>query len=247
MPRLIAAVLFAAAALAHAEDRKFAVMSLIGDEMLVVQYVPMIGGRIDKNTRDYLQLDDPVLDKTALLAADQALKQIDPAAKPVLLFARQRSLYEASGQLLEGGNMTKLLGLVRPLAQGTGATHLILFTKVRSEARMQLRDATLGSGMVEGVGFYVDPTTDIILTKTGESATGFVGAFAYFRVSLVDLAKGEVVREERVVASRTRSVPNTKASDVWSGTSGQEKMRTLQNLVRDEVAKSVPKLVGAPQ
>jgi hypothetical protein len=248
MFRLIALALLAIATAAHAADgRKFAVMSLIGDQMLVVQYVPMIGGRIDRNTRDYLQLDDPVVDKTALLAADQALKQMDAANKPVLLFARQRSLYEASGALLEGGSMTKLLDLLRPLLQGTGATHLVLFTKVRSEARMQLRDATLGSGMIEGVGFYVDPATEIKLGGTGESATGFVGAFAYFQVSVIDLATGAVVRAERVTASRTRSAANTKAADVWTGISGQEKMRTLQDLVRDEVARTVPKVAAIPQ
>ncbi len=85
MLRLIATLLLVVAGAAAAEERKFAVLSLISDQMLVTQYVPTIGGRIDRNPREYLQLDDPVLDKTALFTVSEVLTRIDPAAKPVLL------------------------------------------------------------------------------------------------------------------------------------------------------------------
>lgn len=247
MTRLIAALLLFASFACAAQERKYAVLSLIGDRMLVVQYVPMIGGRIDRNTRDYIDLEDPILDKTALLATDQALKRADASAKPVLLFAREKALYEASGKFADGGeHSAKLLALIRPLVQNSGATHLLLFTKVRSEARMPLYDLTVGTGTIDGIGFYVDPTVATKLPDTGESAQGFVGAFAYFQVSLIDLAKGVVVGEQRVLASRTQTAPAAKATDIWTGIPAQEKMRLLQTLVRDEVSNVVPK-VAAPR
>jgi hypothetical protein len=247
MSRLVAILLMLAATAAWAEPRKYAVLSLIGDQMLVVQYVPMIGSRIDKNTRDYLELTDPVVDKAALLAASNAIKKVDPDAKPVLLLGTDRRIYSTQARLLDSGRRTDaLIDLVRPLVKGANATHLILVSKDRGEARMQLYDATVGSGMIEGVGFYVDPVTSTKLEETGQSATGFVGAYAYFWVSLIDLATEKIVAEEKVNASRPQVVPNTRALDVWTGTTGADKMRTLRDVVVEEVGKSVGRVIAAP-
>ena len=248
MLRLIATLLLVVAGAAAAEERKFAVLSLIGDQMLITQYTPTTGGRLDRNPREYLQLDDPVLDKTALFTVSEALTRIDPAAKPVLLVGTDRSIYAMQAQLLdEGASMNRLLDKIRPLLAGTGATHLILLTKVREEARMRLYNDIVGSGMIEGVGFYIDPVRRMKLIQTGESATGFIAAFAYFQLGLIDLGRGEIVKEERVLGSKTTTVPNAKAADVWGAISAQNKMRMLQNLVRDETLAAVPRLLAAPK
>ncbi|MBC8023811.1 MAG: hypothetical protein H7Y14_11865 [Burkholderiales bacterium] len=139
--------------------------------------------------------------------------------------------------------MANLLGLIRPLVGNSGATHLVLFTKARREARMQLDNIALGTGTVEGVGFYVDPVTEVLVRERQQNATGFVAAFAYFDVALVDLGKGAIVAEQRVVASRTMAAPNSVATEVWSGISGAEKLRMLQGILRQEVARTLPALL----
>ena len=108
---------------------------------------------------------------------------------------------------------------------------------------MQLSDTALGTGTVEGVGFYVDPFTEVILRDKQQNATGFVAAFAYFDVALVDLAQGTIVGEKRVAGSRTMAAPNSVATEVWSGISGAEKMRMLQGIIQQEVARNVPALI----
>ena len=233
----------AALSAAAADARKYAVLSLIGDEMLVVGAQPATGQRLDRDSRNFLRLDDPIIDKTVLLAANQSLKGAT-GADPVLLFARERPLYAMQQRLMnEGQGMVNLLGHIRPLVQGSGATHLVLFTKARREARMQLSDTALGTGMVEGVGFYVDPFTEIVIRDRQQNATGFVAAFAYFDVALVDLGKGEVVGEQRVSGTRTMAAPNSVATEVWSGISGADKMRMLQGIIQQEVARTLPALV----
>ncbi len=228
---------------AAAADRRYAVLSLIGDEMLVVGAQATTGQRLDRNARTFVRLDDPIIDKTVLLAANEALKSAT-GSDPVLLFARERPLYATQQRLMnEGQGMVNLLGHIRPLVQGSGATHLVLFTKARREARMQLSDTALGTGTVEGVGFYVDPYTEVVIREKQQNAVGFVAAFAYFDVALVDLAQGAIVGEQRVTGSRTMAAPNAVATEVWSGISGAEKMRMLQGIIKQEVARTVPALL----
>ena len=227
----------------RAEARKYAVLSLIGDEMLIVGASQSTGQRIDRNTRSYVPLDDPVVDKTVLLAANDALKGAT-GKEPVLLFGRDRNLYSTQQRLMnEGKGMAGLLDTIRPLTKDTGATHLVLFTKARREARMQVYETAYGNGTVEGVGFYVDPVTEILIRDKQQNATGFVAAYAFFDVALVDLANGTIVGEQRVAANRATAAPNSVATEVWSGISGAEKMRMLQGILREEVARTVPALL----
>jgi hypothetical protein len=238
-------LLFALAA-AGADMRKYAVLSLIGDEMLIVGAGSATGHRLDSNSRSYVRLDDPVIDKTVLLAANETLKR-ETRVDPVLLFAQERPLYAMQQRLMnEGQGMVNLLGYIRPLLGTSGATHLVLFTKARREARMQLADTTLGTGTVEGVGFYVDPNTEVILRDKQQNANGFVAAFAYFDVALVDLAKGAIVAEQRVTGSRTMAAPASVATEVWSGISGAEKMRMLQLILRKEADRAITALLKEP-
>ena len=238
----LVSMLFAASALG-ADARRYAVLSLIGDEMLIVGASQATGQRLDRNPRSYVRLDDPIIDKTVLLAANETLKR-ETGVEPVLLFARERPLYAMQQRLMnEGQGMVNLLGHIRPLVGNSGATHLVLFTKARREARMQLSDMWLGTGMVEGVGFYVDPNTEVLLRDRQQTANGFVAAYAYFDVALVDLGKGAIVGEQRVMASKVMAAPASVATEVWSGISGAEKMRMLQLILRREVDRTIPALL----
>jgi hypothetical protein len=158
MRSLVLVLLLVVANAAAAADRHYAVLSLIGDKLLVVQYYQNEGFRSDSSLQASLALDDNALDKTALQAVDLTLRQVEPTDKPVLLVAKDTSLYEKQAELSRTGQTSKeLLPAIGPLLRGSGATHLILLTKVKSEARVQsVKDIALGSGMLEGLGFYVD-------------------------------------------------------------------------------------------
>jgi hypothetical protein len=240
----LAISLFAALFALSAHAANYAVISLIGDEMLIVGASQVTGQRLDRNSRTYVPLDDPVIDKTVLLAAKEALERAT-GAEPVLLFARDRRLYAMQQRLMsEGQGMAGLLEYIRPLVKDSGARYLVLFTKARREAKMQVYEEALGNGMAEGVGFYVDPSTEVLIRDKQQNATGFVSAYAFFDVALVDLSKGAIVGEQRVAANRTTAAPNTIATEVWSGISGAEKMRMLQDILRQEVARTVPILIN---
>jgi hypothetical protein len=242
MRRLFLVLLLLASTAAGAAERHFAVLSLIGDKLLVVQYYPNEGFRNDSSLQALVSLDDNSLDKTALQAVDQALKQVAPTDRPVLLVARDTSLYEKQSELLRSGQSSKaLLPSIGPLLRGSGATHLILLTKLRSEARVQsVKDIALGSGMLEGLGFYVDTGRPAPNAATGVPAAAVLGPFAYMRFELIDLGNNEVVREEKVVASRAYTA---ESGNAWSTLSNSEKIAALQDIIRRETAKTVPSLV----
>src|SRR2546421_7592114 len=109
--RVTLALIFGLAALsaAGAEPRKYAVLSLIGDEMLLSGAEAQTGGRLDRNPRRYIELTDPFADKAALLAVHEVMKETR-GTEPVLLFGRDRRLYQAQARLLDSGDsMQKLL------------------------------------------------------------------------------------------------------------------------------------------
>jgi len=241
--RLLLLAFLALAASGFAEARQFAVLSLIGDKLLVVQYYPNEGFRNDNSLQAMVSLDDNSLDKTVLQAASVTLEKIEPGAKPVLLVAKDTLLYETQVELARTGKGAKeLLPTIGPMLRGSGATHLILVTKLKHEARVQqIKDTLLGSGMLEGLGFYVDTGRPLPNAPVGQPVPAVLGPFAYFKLELVDLAKGEVVRREQVVASRTFT--NSESGNAWTALSNQEKIQVLQDIIRRETTNAIPNLV----
>lgn len=236
--------LFVALSAAAAETRKYAVLSLIGDEIMMSGAQQKTGARLDQNARRFIEVSDPFADKAALLAVHEVLKE-KHGTEPVLLFGRDRRLYQAQARLLESGeSMQKLLTDIRPLLGNSGATHLVLITKDRREARIQMEREALGHGTVQGIGYYIDLETPIQLT-TGESAAGFVAAFAYFNASLIRLDTRQVIAEQRINASRSMATPSHKnIEDVWGGMPAVDRVRMIRDLVTREVRAMVPKLLS---
>jgi hypothetical protein len=239
---LIFAVPLAGAA---AEARKYAVVSLLGDRLLIVTKDMSTGSRLDRNTRAFVELSNPALDNDTAFAIEDSLKKSGAGSEVVVLavrdprvFALQRSMLEGSGETAE-----VLTGLRAALGQ-VKATHLVLATKYRHDSLLRMADGYVGSGSLEGLGFYIDHIMRVQTVETGEHATGFLAAFAYFRLSLIDLAGWKVVREERVLGSTVQSAVSSKSGHPWEAMSSTAKVRALQGIIRREVMAAVPKLVS---
>jgi hypothetical protein len=243
MRNLLLALLFCLGAVTGAQARQFAVLSLVGDKLLVVQYYQNEGFRSDNSLEAMVALDDNSLDKTVLQAADATLQKIEPGMKPVLLVAKDTALYQAQAELARTGKSSKeLLASLGPMLRGSGATHLILVTKLKHEARVQqIKDTLLGSGTLEGLGFYVDTGRTLPNAPQGGPAPSVLGPFAYFRLELIELASGQILREEKVVASRTFTNPET--GNAWMALSNHDKILVLQDIIRRETTNAIPNLV----
>jgi len=236
----IAALLVALAAFAARAEgpRTYAIVSLLGDQLAIVAPEITTGSSLDRNQRSYLKLDTPALDQAALLAADTALRQVDPGAQDALLLVRDPAIYEAQAKSLEDGS--QVASVVPPLSAtlaSVRATHLIVFTKMRHEASFETERSHVGQGRLEGLGFYVDRVTRLTDQGNGDEYVGFLGPYAYFRISLVDLDGPKVLAQEDIAASQTRGVHS--AVHPWEELTAQQKVSALQSMLRSRIAEGI--------
>lgn len=243
--RLVAIVLMLLVpAAAAAEARRFAVLSLIGDELTVAAPVLTTASRMERSPRTVVRVDDPVLDHAALLAADDALRGLEPGTKPVLLAARNPAhLAEQAKALDDPARFRPMVEAIRGSLGDVAASHLVLVAKYRHEAAIELQDGRIGSGKLQGLGFYVDPDREIVNRETGATSRGFIAPFAYFRVLLVDLATGRIEGDEPVIAAYAHTLGDADNPDPWKGLSAGDKVRILRELVRAETLRAVPRVL----
>ena len=81
MVRALAALLLAAASALPAaaqEARRVAVLSLVGDQLTVVQREMSTGTRIDRNTRTPVPMNSAALDNAMVLAVEREIQRTEP-------------------------------------------------------------------------------------------------------------------------------------------------------------------------
>lgn len=245
---ILVAITFCVAGAVHAaNERAYAVISIVGDKFTIVRARMSTGTNLRRNDRQAVAFPDPVIDRTALLAVERALRKQDKEAKPILMLVQEPRLLSLQDRLLEEGAPAQELfeGVRRAVAEAQ-ATHLILVSKLRHEAILRFESSSFGTGRLEGVGFYID---DAIMSKrsdTHETARGALAPFAYFRLSLFDVASGQLIREEEAVASTTASAARAATLDPWDAMNSQQKIEALRRLVSEEIDRKVPLLLQSP-
>jgi len=227
----LAALPIAAAQGADA-TRVVAVLSLIGDELNTV--VRRQATNVDRNERNSLPVEAPSFDGAALAAGDRAVAEAMPGAERLRVAIRDKRLFALQEGLLEPGAASDgMREALKALLAKAQATHLLLVTKRRDEARFKLAhgDST-GGGRINGVGIYFDTTADMVDVKTGETAVGYFACYAYVRVWLLEAAS------LRVLASRngsdhlmTTALGHKSATAAWDARSPQEKMHDLVQVI----------------
>lgn len=226
-----------------ADAGHYAILSLVGDRLLVVTRELATGSRLDRNTRQFVPLPDNALDRSMGLAIDEAIHRSQPAAVTTLLAPKDPSLFAAAARDDGPASLEAILEAVRPMVAGTGATHLVLVTKQRHAAMLRLRDGLVGSGFLEGLGFYVDHGTFARSVDTNEAERGFIAPFTYVNVALVDLASGRVLSEERVIGSSAYTTGNTSIGNAWQALTAQQKAQRLAEVMRSESERVIPQLL----
>lgn len=214
----------------HAADAVVAIVSLAADQLTVTGFESTTGSKLDNNPQQRIALASQDLEKSILRAGLRAVADAR-AGKAVPLLLSDAGLYRAQDRMLEGGSVALPPSLIATL-QAQKATRLLLVTKHRAEARMKAADVELGSGRVEGLGFYVDRVTPLRREGTSEIGIGYIAPHVYVRLSLVDVADGRVLGTRLVTASRVHIASSAdRGADPWELLDSQAKLKALNELI----------------
>jgi hypothetical protein len=223
--------------------RRYAVVSLIGDELVVVYMGLQTGTLLDPNRSRTVPDPTGTMDRYALGAAGQAL-EAGGTASATLLTLPPSPLHAQAERWVDDKTVSLPGQLIDALAQSQ-ASHLVLLTKHRADASIPLLDARKGSGKLHGLGYYVDAYSRIRMVDTGSTATGMLATYAYFTLTLADARTGAVLNQRHRDAAQPFPLAASKtAIDPWDVLKPAEKVARLRNLLQRELAREVPLLVA---
>jgi hypothetical protein len=224
-------------------ERVYGVVSLVADHLTVTGFESTTGTHIAANPTERIPLQSDSLERSVLRAAHKALTEAG-AGRVVPLLIGDGNLYEQQGRLVSGGRAVLPSSLSQTL-QTQQATHLVLVTKHRADARMKTGVETLGSGRVEGLGFYVDRVTPRRSVGSGDRTVGYIAPHAYLRVWLIDLSGGRVVGQRDVLESEVVTPREDQGgADPWKWMDNEAKMKALDALIGTGVSRAVRELAA---
>lgn len=232
---------------AHAQStdtpyKKVAITSLIGDVITVDIYRKRVGTMIDSNQQEKLPVPTPEFDEVALKTASAAVTNALPSVSLAALTVAAAGSDLDPAQFLVDGRIAASHRLAAAL-RDAGFTHLLVITKHRGAARLKFASSSVGSGYLQGIGFYIDNSLNTIRLDTQEKSRGMIAPYVYIKLALVDLASLQQVREQVIMDSTTRSAAGHKeALDAWSAVTAEEKVSLLQELIRENVSAATPLL-----
>lgn len=243
----LAALLPALAVPAHAQAPQtpptYAVLSLIGDQLDAVTYQPQVGTLLDANSHQAMPMGADIMDTVALRATNKALRDAGPVADVALLAASAPDVFVDESRFFVGNQVKLPPDIDAAVAQARAGT-LVLITKHRADARLKVWHGFIGSGKIEGLGFYLDTVHRIRDGETNQRAIGFLAPFVYVDVTLVDTASHTVVRQTTITASETITAASNEAgASVWGALTTEQKMAALRELLSTNLAAVVPRLV----
>ena len=247
----LAALLPAAAAPVRAQAPQagpsYAVISLVGDQLDVITYQPQVGTLADANSHSALRFSEDLLDTVALRAVNRAVKSAQPQAQVALLAATLPSTFADQASFFGGGKV-KLPAEIDEAVHQEKVASLVLLTKHRGEAKLAVREGHLGSGKIEGLGFYIDPNMPMETADHLHQSVGYIAPFVYVDVSLVDIASGRLIRQTTIQATETiTSSSNEQGADAWGAMTPKEKVAALSGLLSQNLAAAIPHLVDPSQ
>jgi len=234
----------------NADDgtRRYAALSLIGETMTVVAYVGSTGSQMSRNRSEPVSIGSRFFDIATLNAVQLTLRDLDVRMPVATYFGSSPSLFTEQHKLFDGRRIALSQDLIAAMKKD-GATHLVIVTRHRGQAEIRMQDGHRGSGMLEGLGYYIDSNFENMSYATGGSATGYIAPYVYLRVSLVDLATSMIERERYITSSRAISAAslaskNAGNTDEPRGLLAGRHLSVLADELEGEIRRAMPYLLG---
>lgn len=225
-------------------DRVIGIVSLVADRLTVTGFESTTGSNLNVNPFENIELRDDGLERSVLRAAMRAVNE-NKAGRAVPLLINDGRIYNTQDRIVSGDTARVPDSLMQTL-RGQKATHLLLVTKHRAEARMKTGVQQIGSGRVEGLGFYVDRVTELRIIDTGLRAVGYLAPHVFVRVSLIDLADSKVLGSRTVTASEViTATEKDHGADPWNLLDSAGKVKAIEAMIARECAPALRALLAS--
>ena len=179
-------------------------------------------------------LDDEVLEEV-----DKLLPKLVPGAQVSLLGLSSAEAYRApTDKLLKLSALQKAFEAERP-------DRIVLIRKLRSDARLMLRDGNVGNGYLEGLGFYIDSTLRLEQEGAGRTDKGFISPYVYIQMILLDGHDLREIGTVPITASRPFAASAGSTGLAWDALNDEQKVATLRAMLHEAVRAKLPKLLAS--
>ncbi|MBX3636710.1 MAG: hypothetical protein KF683_15160 [Rubrivivax sp.] len=235
----------AAPAAAAAPIARVGVFSLLGDAVDVTQPADVTDTRIERKSRESLVVSGSGFDQAALRGAAAAFSAQRPQAQLFNFRATQVLSTADQRTLADGARRAELPGWIVGAIGPNRLSHLLIITRTRGDSAFPVLEGyTIGRVGVEGIGFYLDNSTDMINVDTGRSSRGFLGPHALVRLQLMDAVSGDMVAQQDLRDYRT--ITGRRDEDLnnpWNSLAPDEKVTVLRDMLQQGVQRVLTQML----
>lgn len=222
------------------------VFSFLGDSVQVVWPEDKPGAsRVEARGNESLEFKGIGFDLIALRSSREVLQRVLPSTQ-VSLFQSPTAMSPTEQRALaDGAARSQLPAWMVKTLEENKLTHVLLVTRHRGTIDARTGEGTtIGRGMVEGIGFYIDTLYSMQNSTTGAVSTGLLAPYTQIRLTLMDATSGDIlntydVRESFAYASRDTKTTATP----WTFMPAEEKVRTLRTMVEVGIKRGVQALL----
>lgn len=224
---------------------KLAIVSMVGQDVDVVVSEAQVGSRMAPK-RERLPIPPGFLDQRATLSMDKLARSFVPAGQIVLLSGQGKMWAELQQDAVASASgMNDMVATLADAARQAGCDQILALMKWRGVAKLRLARTSIGNGMLEGLGFYIDPKLPTAIEGTQETSFGVLAPFAYMRLLHVDARQVKALGSETAQASTSVAPPTGSLVNAWDALNSEQKIQVLLGLVDEELGRMVPTLLGS--
>lgn len=222
------------------DPRKFAVLSVLGDNVQLISLTPARGDGVQPG--DWTASPTGGLDNAVLKVLDESIKAGGPGREVKLYTTSTRSLFGDPAQLFVGSKLA-LPGQLGDAVRQSGAGWLLLVTRNRQDAALAALLPPRIQASLDGPGFVLDQRPGGQIGFDGQGGLPVLAAFMSIRVALVDLGDLQLKREQSIAVAARLPVGREAAANPWAALPVNQRVKALEALIEAELPRAVKGLV----
>lgn len=202
--------------------------------------------RIEKTGHESLDFKGIGFDLIALRVARAALFKLEPKPDVDLFQSPQALTPSEQREVAEKARGAVLPDWMVKAINDNRLAHVLLITRGRGPILARTgSNQSVGRGMVDGIGLYMDTLYTGVDPRTGARSTGLIAPYVEIRLQLLDVASGNITNEYAVRDAFLwgDGKDQTKA-DPWNFMPDTVKVRVLRDLVQKGMTRGMQALLS---